>query len=230
MMIRWSICHDWYQVVPGTRRGGSFEKETWLIGIHGELERRELKWHEMHEVHELTWIMSHEWLGKKELKRINWNKWMIMNDLKWMNWKKGIEMKELKWINWNEWLDMNELRWMNWKEWIAKSGPKLSVSYVFYVKSSSRCSLAHILLPTFRIEARSRGNRDPPAATTDSHFTQKCFQPWIHAFRIAHTSQLLDDVIDMMMWLTWWLRWWCGCHDGETASHWQSSVTRKFPN
>ena len=34
----------------------------------------------------------------------------------------------------------------------------------------------------------------------------------------------------MMMWLTWWLRWWCGCHDGETASLWQSSVTRKFPN
>ena len=39
-----------------------------------------------------------------------------------------------------------------------------------------------------------------------------------------------DDVIDMMMWLTYWLRWWCGCHDGETASHWQSSVTPKFPH
>ena len=34
----------------------------------------------------------------------------------------------------------------------------------------------------------------------------------------------LAMMIDMMMWLTWWLRWWCGCHDGETASHWQSSV------
>ena len=31
------------QVVPRTCRGGSFEKETWLIGIHGELERSELK-------------------------------------------------------------------------------------------------------------------------------------------------------------------------------------------
>ena len=32
-------------VVPGTRRGGSFEKETWLIEVHGEygaLERNEL--------------------------------------------------------------------------------------------------------------------------------------------------------------------------------------------
>ena len=32
-----------YQVVPGTRRGGSFEKGTWLIGIHGALERSALK-------------------------------------------------------------------------------------------------------------------------------------------------------------------------------------------
>ena len=31
-----------YQVVPGTRRGGSFDKGTWLIGIHSELERSEL--------------------------------------------------------------------------------------------------------------------------------------------------------------------------------------------
>ena len=31
------------QVVPGTRQGGSFEKETWLSEIHGELDRSELK-------------------------------------------------------------------------------------------------------------------------------------------------------------------------------------------
>ena len=77
--------------------------------------------------------------------------------------------------------------------------------------------------------------RRPRTATLPEKNTgfcaRECFQPWIHAFPIFHTSQLLDDdVIDMMMWLTWWLRWWCGCHDGETASHWQSSVTRKFPN
>ena len=29
--------------IPRMHRGGSFEKETWRIGIHGELERRELK-------------------------------------------------------------------------------------------------------------------------------------------------------------------------------------------
>ena len=43
-----------YQVVPGTRRGGSFEKGTWFIGIHGELERCKLKSNEMHEMNELS--------------------------------------------------------------------------------------------------------------------------------------------------------------------------------
>ena len=37
----WSIMV--YQVVPGTRRGGNFEKGTWLIRIHGELERSEFQ-------------------------------------------------------------------------------------------------------------------------------------------------------------------------------------------
>ena len=99
----------------------------------------------------------------------------------------------------------------------SKSGPGLSVFYGFYVTSSSRYSLMHILSTSSRIEARNRGNRDHPAATTDSHFTRKnagfcapgCFQPWIHTFPIAHTSQLLDgDVIDMMIQMMMWAPWW----------------------
>ena len=43
-------------VVPSTRRGGSFEKGPWLIGLHGELERSELKSNEIHEMNELTSI------------------------------------------------------------------------------------------------------------------------------------------------------------------------------
>ena len=51
--------------------------------------------------------------------------------------------------------------------------------------------------------------RRPRTATLPEKNTgfcaRECFQPWIHIFPIAHTSQLLDDdVIDMMMWLTWW--------------------------
>ena len=42
------ICHLYYlcylyQVVPSTCRGGSFEKEKWLIGTHGGLKRRQLE-------------------------------------------------------------------------------------------------------------------------------------------------------------------------------------------
>ena len=41
------VIHLWslrnYQVVSGTCQGGSFEKETWLLGTHGELEGNELK-------------------------------------------------------------------------------------------------------------------------------------------------------------------------------------------
>ena len=32
------------QEVPGTRRGGSFQKETWFMGIHGGWKRSKLTW------------------------------------------------------------------------------------------------------------------------------------------------------------------------------------------
>ena len=112
-----------YQVLPGTRRGGSFEKGTWLIGIHGELERSELKWNEMNE---LKWIKWHEWLEMKKWKRMNWNEWII--ELSWTNWHARIEMKEfetreLKCMSWHEWIEMKEfetreLKRMSWHEWI----------------------------------------------------------------------------------------------------------------
>ena len=41
--LRINISNSKCQVVPGTRRGGNFEKETWFIGIRGELERSKLK-------------------------------------------------------------------------------------------------------------------------------------------------------------------------------------------
>ena len=130
-----TVIISWYQVVPGTRRGGSFEKETWLIGIHCELERSELKWNEMHEMNELKWINWHEWFEMKELKRMNWIEWIVMNELKRKNWNEGIDMNELKrinrhegidgkewakwmkWINSHEWIDKNDLKRMNCHEW-----------------------------------------------------------------------------------------------------------------
>ena len=45
----------------------------------------------------------------------------------------------------------------------------------FYLKSSSRYSLVSCAFcrPLSPIERRTRGNKAPPAATTDGHFTQK---------------------------------------------------------
>ena len=175
------------------------------------------------------------------MKELTWRNWT-----KWMNSNEWIEMNELKRMKWNEWMDMNDLWTSSWK-----SGPNLSAFDDFYVINYSmtmwstneiELSLqfrAHFVdhFPDRGAQPRkqrpSSGDHGQPLypKKNTGFCARECFQPWIHAFPIAHTSQLLDDdVIDMMMWLTWWLRWWCGCHDGETASHWQSSVTRKFPN
>ena len=219
-----------------------------------------MTWHEGIETHELKRMNCHEWNEWNE-----WNKGIEVNWLKQMNWHEWFET-ESKGMNWNSTIDSNELNWKN--DWLDMNDlnelPKVLRTlsfffYVFYVKPSSRYSLVHIVstsssktglrlaflydfLCEIKLLLQSRAHfvdRDPPAATTDGHFSRKCtgfcarerFQPWIPAFPIAHTSQLLDDdVIDMMMLLSWWLSWWCSCHDGETASHWQSSVTRKFPN
>ena len=102
-----------YQVVPGTRRGGSFEKGTWLIGIHGELEKMwiEMKWNEIYEMrdmNEFTWINWREGIETvetneltHELKRMNRHEWIDMSELTWVNWHEGIEMNDLTWMNWN---------------------------------------------------------------------------------------------------------------------------------
>ena len=90
----WTIIYIYYQVVPGTRRGGSFKNRTWLWEpvclweMFLELER----------------ILS-------ELKRLNW---MEMNwvELSWieLNWI------ELNWVkNWIEWVSERMSEAMN--EW-----------------------------------------------------------------------------------------------------------------
>ena len=197
---------------------------NWNEGI----ERKELKWRtwsELIETNELTWM--------------NWNEWITINELKWKTWNEGNDMEALKWWNWNEWLDMNELKW------IAKSAPnppglflRFSCETEFSVQSRAHFvghfpdRAAHP-----RKQRASSGDHGRPLYPKK----QRVLRP--RAFssvnsRVPERSHLPttswwcdwhDDVVDMMMWLTWWLRWWCGCHDGETASHWQSSVTRKFP-
>ena len=90
----------------------------------------------------------------------------------------------------------------------SKTQKKLSAFNEFYMKSSSRYSLTRILLTTFRIEPRTRGNRDPPAATKDGHFTRKkhrvvtgCAPESVFSREFTPSRSLTLPNL-MMMWLT----------------------------
>ena len=130
MTIKYMHCNP----IPSARHasGQKFRKRDMAYRNSGGLERNELKWNEMHEMNELTWVKRQEWFDMKELKRMNWNEWIVMSDLKWKNWNEGLDMNELKRINrheqikmkgwkhmnWNAWIDMKDLTWINWNEWI----------------------------------------------------------------------------------------------------------------
>ena len=109
-----------------------------------------------------------------------------------------------------------------------KCSVPLSYFNMFKWKSSSRYSPVRFLSATFpNRAAHPRKQRPSPSATKAATLPEKNtgfrarerFQAWIQAFPISYTSQLLDDDVVMMMWLTGWLTWWCGCHDGEKAGH-----------
>ena len=132
-----------------------------------------------------------------EMNELTWMNWH------WMNWNKWIEMNELKRTNWNEWIEMKQLKGMKCQKCFEP--PQFFTS--FFVKSSSRYSLVHVWSTTFQIEACPRANRDPPAATTDGHFTCKNrgFRArWFFSREFTHSRLLALPNYFMMMWFTWW--------------------------
>ena len=171
------------------------------------LDMRELEWMNWNKEIQLKEL---KWTALKEFKWTNWSEWTEVNELKWRTWHEGIEMSELKWMNWDEWIDMNELKWMTWDEWIGIKEWK-RIDYFGDIWNRALATVSRTFCrPLSPLQAGARGNRDPPAATTDGHFTRKntgwsIFKAWIHAFPAARTSQLLhDDVVDMMMWFPPW--------------------------
>ena len=95
----------------------------------------------------------------------------------------------------------------------SKSAPRPPVFYDCRALAKVLCAFC---LPFSPIEPRTRGNRDPPSATTAASLPEKntgfcareCFQAWIDAFPISHASQLLacvchddwgDDVVAIMV-------------------------------
>ena len=155
-----------------------------------------------------------------ELKRINWNKWLDMNELKRMNWNESLEINDSTWMNWNEWLERNEL-------------PKVLQTHQFFLRFLCEIELwlqsrAHFVdhFPDrgaqLRKQRPSGGDHGRPLNPKKHRVLGPRFQAWIHAFPIAHTSQLIawwwcdwhGDVVDMMIEMMWW----CGFHDGETSN------------
>ena len=107
----------------------------------------------------------------------------------------------------------------------SKSAPRPSVSndLLWNRALATVTVLCTFCRPLVPIEPRNRGNRDPPSATTAATLPEKiqgfamfrareCFQAWIHALPISHTSQLLA--------------WWCGCHD-DWGDHVVAIMVRK---
>ena len=234
--------HEWLDMKK-LKKGIEMNELKGTYGIQLN-EMKGMNWNEGIEINDLTWTNWNEWIELNE-----WNEWIEMTELKWRTWHEWIEIHELPWRNWNEWLDMNELKGMNcqkgpelvsffrfflWNRSLASVSrafgrphrPKVVWDGQFFTTFLWNRALATVSCtfcrPLSRIEARNSGNRDPPAATADGHFTRrntgfcarKRFQAWIHAFPIAHTSQHTwwwyawhDDVvavmIEMMMSLPW---------------------------
>ena len=138
-----------------------------------------------------------------------------MNDLTWMNWNKRMETDELSKVVRDPHVFSRFLYQLVDDYfvdiWIWAHAIQSRAHFVDHFPRSRR--------PPAETETRQRRPRTATLPKKKVGFrARECFQSWIHAFPIAHTSQLLDDnVVDMMMWLTRWFRWWCGWHDGETA-------------
>ena len=145
---------------------------------------------------------------------------MTWNEMKWnerMN--EWIEMNELRWMTWCEWLAKSGPKTsvffyvfyvkLSYRYSLvhllpassSKSAPRLTVFLRFL------CKIVHMLSTTFPDRAAKPWRQRPSFGDHGSHFTRKntgfcaqeCFQAWIHALPISHTSQLLA--------------WWCGWHD-----------------
>ena len=173
---------------------------------------------------ELTWVTCHDWLETKELKRMNWTKWMT--------WIYSHEWSDMNEVNWNECSETNELKEIIWRLYLQKVVRCCQFFFTIFMWNRAlatvSCAFCRPLSGSSRETAETETLQRQPRTATLPEETQG-FAPESVFSREFTRSRSLTLLNYLMMWLTWWLRWWCGCHTGETASHWQSSVTRKFP-
>ena len=137
------LSNFWPWHIPGSARhvpGRKCRKRDMAYGNSWWVGRSDLKWNEIHEMNELTWIKWHEWIEMNDSKRMSWNERIVMNDLTWVNSHEWTDMNPLRRMNRNEWIKIKDLSTSSWK-----SGPNPSVFCDSNVKWSSRYSLVHIV-------------------------------------------------------------------------------------
>ena len=160
------------------------------INRHEGIDMKEFKrmtWHEWIETNELTWMNSKEWIGMNELKRM-WNEWNETNELKCMICRPHLEkvvrtrqfLTNFMWsTTW--WRCRRQMKWSSPYSRARTLSTSLSTSSSKSAKRPSAFFLTIFMWnratvscaccrPLSRIKARTRGNRDPVAATTDGHF------------------------------------------------------------
>ena len=157
-----------------------------------------------------------------------WMHGMTWQEITWNDMK----LTETQWIKeWrNEWINEGMHEWMN-----ELLRPRNFFS-IFMWNRALATFLCTFCRPLYPIEARNRGNRDPPSATTAATLPEKMqgfapeivFKPEFTHSDLSHfptTCMILhDDVVAMMVEVMMWLSsWW------ETWSL-HLFVIRKFPN
>ena len=197
------------------------------------------------------WMNWHEWIDMNKLKWINWNErierneWPKMPKPKIFLWNRALATipctfcrpyrSKVAWglhffTNFCDQLlddDVVDI-WIRALATVSCAFcrshlPKVVWTGQFFATATVWCTFCRPLVP---IEASNRGNRDPPAATTDGHLgfaPESAFKReftcsrsltlpnYLMMMRLTWWCGWHDDVVDMMMWikmLMWLPRWW----------------------
>ena len=244
--------HEWIERTDLTWTNWNEWMETHEVTLY-ELKR--MNWNEVN----WNAVNYHDWLEMNELKRMNWTEWMTwMNWHEWI-YMNEVNWNECSWhrMNWNEmtWKRMNLpkvprtpqfLTISMWNPALAtvscalcrlhlqKVPKKASVFFTIFMWNRAlatlSCTCCRPLSGSSRETAETETLQRQPRTATLPEETQGFAPESVFSREFTRSRSLTLLNYFMMMWLTWWLRWWCSCHDGETASHWETSVIWKFLN
>ena len=136
----------------------------------------------MNEMNEFKGMNWHEWV-ETNVKRMKWNEWVEMHDLSTSSWKSGThpsvfdEFYVINYLMTMSSTDEMELSLQSRAHFVdlivdlifkkCKKAVSFFLTIFMWNRATVSCACCR---PLSRIKARTRGNRDPVAATTDGHF------------------------------------------------------------